>query len=219
MAKALSRLFGFCVGMAVVGVVVVVVVEAAVTAGSRDRMYSVSSVPTRPVALVLGAQIYPDGTPSPFLKGRLDLAVQLYEQGKVRAILVSGDNGIDHYNEPEGMRSYLVRAGVPEDKVVTDHAGFDTYDSCVRAKRVFGVESLTVVSQEYHVPRAVVTCSMVGVDAVGVGDTTVKADSRTWYVGEVREWLANLKMLWDVGTRRDPVLGPREQGVSVALEN
>lgn len=208
---------GLCVGLAVAGVVVVLVVEAGVTGAARGHMYPAAQVPNRPVALVLGAQIYPDGTPSPFLKGRLDLAARLYDEGKVRVILVSGDNSRASYNEPDGMRHYLIRRGIPADKVVADYAGFDTYDSCVRAKRIFGVDHLTLVTQEYHLPRAIVTCQMVGVDAVGVGDTSVKNHARTWYSGEVREWAANIKMLWDVGTRREPTLGPKEDGVQAAL--
>lgn len=218
MPKALRRVLGACLGLAVVGVVFVVVIESAVTACAKGRTHGVVDVPERPVALVLGAQIYPDGTPSPFLKGRLDLAADLYEAGKVSVILVSGDNRQEHYNEPDGMRNYLIRKGIPASKVVADYAGFDTYDSCVRAKRIFGVDQLTVVTQEYHLPRAVATCTMVGVDATGVGDVSVKRQSRTWYQGELREWMANLKMVWDVGTRREPTLGPRETSVQEALE-
>lgn len=217
MPKSLKKLVSAGLGIAMAGVVAVAVVELVVTGVAKPRMYSETSAPERPVALVLGAEIYPDGTPSPFLRGRLDVAKRLYDTGKVRAILVSGDNGDEHYNEPDGMRNYLVRAGVPADKVIADHAGFDTYDSCVRAKEIFGVDHLTVVSQEYHVPRAIATCTAVGVDAVGVGDVSVKPDSRTWYYGELRELAANCKLIVDLVTQRQPTLGPREDGVDRAL--
>ena len=195
----------------------VVVIELAVTGQAKPRMYSPSTAPTKPVIMVLGAEIYPDGTPSPFLQGRLDVALDLWQQDKGRAILVSGDNGSESYNEPDGMRQYLIEHGVPASKVVADYAGFDTYDSCYRAHHIFGVNHMTVVTQEYHLPRAVSTCSMLGIDAIGVGDTSVKADSRTWYYGEIREMAANLKMVWDVVTRRQPTLGPPEDGIQRAL--
>lgn len=185
---------------------------------SRDRMFTVESAPKRPVALVLGAEIYPNGVPSPFLKGRLDLALALYREGKVEVLLVSGDNGTQAYNEPTGMRNYLISAGVRPEHVVADFAGFDTYDSCVRAKEIFGVPELTIVSQSYHLPRAIATCRAVGVDAIGVGDESVRAGHRrTWDYGVRREVLANVKAGWDILTRREPTLGAPEIGVQEGL--
>lgn len=201
-------------GCAVIGVVAGTAAYAKVTA--RPHTFTVQSVPKAPVALVLGAQIYPDGTPSPYLKGRLDTAKRLYDAGKVRAILVSGDNGENHYNEPDGMRNYLIRRGVPAARIVADYAGFDTYDSCVRAKRIFGVEQLIVVTQGYHLPRAITTCRLTGIDADGVGDYTRK-NGVTWRYGTIRELGANVKMVVDVATRRTPTLGREESSVDRAL--
>lgn len=188
-----------------------------VQAKAAPNSYDAQSVPVNDVALVLGAQIYADGIPSPYLKARLDLARTLYDTGKVRAILVSGDNGVEHYNEPDGMRQYLIDSGIPAKQVIADYAGFDTYDSCVRAQRIFGVDSLTIVTQGYHLPRAVTTCELTGVRTYGVGDYTVQSQSRTWRYGQVRELAANFKMLFDVISRRTPVLGPRETSVDRAL--
>lgn len=141
------------------------------------RYTSIKNVPARPVALVLGNRAYPDGTVSRLLAGRLDLALRLYRAGKVGTVLVSGDasgRGIaGGYNEVDPMRQWLIGRGVPADKVVGDYAGMNTYDSCVRARRVFGVDRVTVVTQAYHLPRAVTLCRKVGLDAVGVA-----ADSR-----------------------------------------
>ncbi|NLT30319.1 MAG: DUF218 domain-containing protein [Propionibacterium sp.] len=185
---------------------------------AEGRVFDAASAPARPVALVLGAEIYPNGMPSPFLKGRLDLALELYRQGKVEVLLVSGDNGTHAYNEPRGMRNYLISHGVPPEHVVADFAGFDTYDSCVRAGRIFGVDELTIVSQTYHLPRAIATCRAVGVDAIGVGDESVReGHRRTWRHGIRREVLANLKAGWDIVTRREPTLGPPETGVQEGL--
>jgi vancomycin permeability regulator SanA len=183
---------------------------------ARPHTFTVGSVPETPVALVLGAQIYPDGTPSPYLKGRLDTAKRLYDAGKVRAILVSGDNGDKHYNEPDGMRNYLIRKGVPATQVIADYAGFDTYDSCVRAKRIFGVDRLTVVTQGYHLPRAITTCRLIGLDAEGVGEYTTDFGP-VWRYGQLRELGASMKMVVDVASRRTPTLGRYETSVDEAL--
>jgi vancomycin permeability regulator SanA len=161
-----------------------------------------------------------DGTPSPFLAGRLELARRLFDAGKVRAILVSGDNMNADYNEPDGMRRWLVDRGVPAGKVVLDYAGFDTYDSCARAKRIFGVDRATVVTQSFHLPRAVSLCRHLGIDANGVGDDTAKRYGRTWRISSMREYGACVKATVDVLSRRDPVhLGRHETGVEDALRN
>lgn len=184
---------------------------------SDDRLTTVEDVPAQPVALVLGAEVYADGQPSRYLKARLDVAYRLFTAGKVRAILVSGDNGTRHYNETDGMRHYLIERGIPAKKVVGDHAGFDTYDSCVRARRIFGVTRAIVVSQTYHLPRALATCRAIGLDAWGVGDDTVRTSAEMWSYGTLRELGANLKMVWDVLSQRQPVLGQREKGLDEAL--
>ncbi|MFC0533767.1 SanA/YdcF family protein [Phytohabitans kaempferiae] len=185
---------------------------------SDGHIYSAESVPPAPVALVLGAKVDPDGRPAPFLAARLDVARHLLETGKVRAILVSGDHMRWEYDEPGAMLRYLTAAGVPSEKVVLDHAGFDTYDSCARASRVFGVREAIVVTQSFHLPRAVALCRRLGVTATGVGDETVKRYARTWRVGSAREHGASVKAVFDVLSGRDPVhLGPRETGVDDAL--
>ena len=188
----------------------------ATAAGHTYADADLARVPATPVALVLGAQVYPSGRPSPFLAGRLDLAKRLYDAGLVEVLLVSGDNGAREYDEPAAMRRYLVDAGVPADRVVTDHAGFDTYDSCSRAQRIFGVERLTVVTQDYHLPRAVATCRALGLDAVGIGDTGFRG-TEAWLRGTFRDQVACVKTVVDLVTRRDPVLGVRETSVDDAL--
>jgi vancomycin permeability regulator SanA len=196
------------------------VTKVYVDAAASGHLFSdAAKVPATPVALVLGASVNPDGTPSSFLKARLDLAHELYAAGKIKVILVSGDNGTVHYNEPDNMVKYLVSVGVPAKKVVADYAGFDTYDSCVRAKKIFGVDKLTVVTQSYHLMRAVATCRAVGIDAQGVGDDSVSTYTQDWTLGEVRELLANDKMAWDVLTNRQPTLGNRETSVDQALQS
>ncbi|BCJ41456.1 hypothetical protein GCM10010168_55450 [Actinoplanes ianthinogenes] len=182
------------------------------------HVYAAADVPAAPVALVLGAQVDPPGEPSAFLAARLDIARELYQAGKVKAILVSGDHAEWSYDEPGAMQVYLIARGVPADKIVLDHAGFDTYDSCARANKIFGVSRAIVVSQSFHVPRAVAVCRSLGVEADGVGDDTARVYKPMWVRGEVREWGAAVKAAFDVVTRRDPVfLGPHETGVEAAI--
>jgi vancomycin permeability regulator SanA len=186
--------------------------------GADGHVFTEADVPDAPVALVLGAMVSANGTPSPFLAGRLEIARRLFEAGKVRAILVSGDNMNADYNEPDAMRRWLVDRGVPAGKVVLDYAGFDTYDSCARAKRIFGVERATVVTQSFHLRRAVSLCRHLGVDANGVGDDTAKRYARAWRISSTREYGACVKAAMDVLSGRDPVhLGRHETGVEDAL--
>ncbi|ACZ20411.1 uncharacterized membrane protein [Sanguibacter keddieii DSM 10542] len=197
--------------LAVAGPVVFVQARAA------DHMYTADDVPATPVALVLGARVYDDGTPSQFLRARLDLAVELYGAGSVEVLLVPGDGRPDHNDEPAAMRRYLVEQGVPAEAIIQDSAGFDTYDSCVRADKVYGVGALTVVTQSFHLARAVTTCRAVGVDAVGVGDTTVKSRRATWAKTTLRDQLAAMKTVVDLVTKREPLLGPPDDAVQTAL--
>lgn len=209
----------------VVGLAVVLALAAAaalgpwlwVSADSRGKVHTLEDAPSAPVALVLGAGLNPDGTPSPFLAGRLEVAAGLYESGRVQVVLVSGDNRVVNYDEPTAMRDWLVERGVPASDVVRDFAGRDTYDSCSRAKRIFGVEQVLVVSQGYHLPRAVTTCRAVGLDAQGVGDWTAQRYPAVWASGARREKLAAIKTVLDLATGREPVLGAPETAVQDAL--
>ncbi|MEV1116400.1 ElyC/SanA/YdcF family protein [Actinosynnema sp. NPDC049800] len=190
-----------------------------VRTSSAAYRHDAADVPDAPVALVLGAGLTRSGTPTPFLAGRLDVAADLYRRGKVQVLLVSGDNSRTSYDEPTAMRTYLIGHGVPADVVVADYAGLDTWDSCTRAKRIFGVERLTVVTQEFHLPRAVALCRSAGLEAFGVGHDTSDRVSTTAY-GHFREVFAAGKAMWDgVVAKPDPrFLGPRETAVTSALK-
>lgn len=180
-----------------------------------DRVGTVASAPSAPVAVVFGAGLF-DGKPSPYLAHRLDAAVELYERQKVRAILVTGDNGRSSYDETDAMRRYLVEHGVPEVRVVGDYAGFDTWDSCTRAHRVFGVDRAVLVSQDFHVRRALALCEAAGIDSYAVGVPEVR--DLTWLYGGFREVPGAGKALLNAWLRPDPLfLGPREPGIPRAL--
>jgi vancomycin permeability regulator SanA len=189
-----------------------------VRSSADGYLYGERDVPAAPVGLVLGAQVDPGGTPSPFLAARLDLARRLFEAGKVKVLLVTGDHMDWDYDEPNAMRTWLVEHGVPDRKIVLDHAGFDTYDSCARAVRVFGVTRAIVITQTYHLPRAVTLCRRQGLDAVGVGDESVRQFTTPWLISSTREHGACVKAVFDAVSGRDPVfLGQHETGVEEAL--
>ncbi|WP_399884712.1 vancomycin high temperature exclusion protein [Streptomyces sp. BBFR51] len=180
-----------------------------------DRLRTTADVPRTEVAVVFGAGLW-DGEPSPYLAHRLDAAAELYRAGRIEVVLVSGDNSREEYDEPDAMRAYLVRHGVPDGRIVSDYAGFDTWDSCVRAKKIFGVDRAVLISQGFHIRRAVALCQEAGVASYGVG-VDDKHDV-TWYYGGAREILAAGKAVLDVVFEPDPhFLGPREPGVARAL--
>ncbi|TGJ95021.1 hypothetical protein DLJ96_15400, partial [Actinotalea fermentans ATCC 43279 = JCM 9966 = DSM 3133] len=179
----------------------------------------VEDVPARPVALVLGAGLRPDGSPSTYLARRLDAARELYERGTVEVILVSGDNSREDYDEPTAMLDWLVGHGVPAERVVRDFAGFDTHDTCVRAREVFGVTDAVVLTQDYHLPRALFSCAQAGIDAVGVGVSAESVEPAKALMYRVREAPASLKAAWDAVTGREPAhLGTRETAVTDVLD-
>ncbi|MFI9207238.1 vancomycin high temperature exclusion protein [Streptomyces sp. NPDC053253] len=182
---------------------------------AEPRLRTTADVPAQDVAVVFGAGLW-KGRPTPYLAHRLDTAAGLYRAGKVRVLLVTGDNSRTAYDEPSAMRAYLAERGVPEERIVSDYAGFDTWDSCVRAKKVFGVDRAVLVTQDFHIKRAVALCGRAGVDAYGVG--VAEPRDRTWYYGTTRELFAAGKASLDAALRPDPqFLGPREKGVTEAL--
>lgn len=132
-----------------------------------SRIVPASEAPAAPVALVFGAGLS-GSEPSPLLAERLDTAVALYRQGKVKRILVSGDNSDRYHDETEAMRRYAVDQGIPPADLLQDDWGLSTYDSCVRAREVFHLEQVLLVTQRFHLPRATFIANSVGLDARGV---------------------------------------------------
>ncbi|WP_405780980.1 vancomycin high temperature exclusion protein [Streptomyces sp. NBC_00859] len=185
-------------------------------AAADGRVRTAADVPAADVAVVFGAGLR-QGSPSPYLAHRLDAAAGLYRAGTVKVVLVTGDNSRTAYDEPDAMRTYLVRHGVPGRKVVRDFAGFDTWDSCARARRIFGVHRAVLVSQGFHIRRAIALCQSAGIESYGVA--VADAHDVTWYYGGAREVLAAGKAALDAVFKPDPhFLGHREKGVARALD-
>ncbi|WP_083974153.1 SanA/YdcF family protein [Kitasatospora mediocidica] len=181
----------------------------------QGRIRGVADVPAEPVAVVFGAGEV-NGVPSDYLAHRLDTALALFRAHKVQAILVTGDNSRTDYDEPGVMDDYLVAHGVPAARVVRDDAGFDTWDSCTRARRIFGVEHAVLVSQDFHLRRALADCRAAGIDAYAVGAS--EPHDATWYYGNLREIPGAGEASLDALLHPDPaLLGHPEPGVALAL--
>lgn len=144
--------------------------------------------------LILGAQVKPDGKPCLMLKERLNTGIQLYKEGAAERIIMSGDHGADDYDEVNVMKSYAIEQGVPSECIFMDHAGFSTYDSMYRAKEIFQAESLVVVTQEYHLYRALYDAMAFDMDVRGVPCDTAVYKGDTYR--KSREIFARIK---DVG--------------------
>jgi len=141
-------------------------------------------------ALVLGAATW-NGAPSPMLKDRLDAAILLYKKGIVPKIIMSGDHRSDNYNEVKTMKKYAIDKGVPSEDIFLDHAGISTYDSVYRAKAIFNVNKIIIVTQKYHLYRSLYIAKSLGLEAYGVEATRVKY--RGQLKREIREILARDK--------------------------
>jgi SanA protein len=197
-------------GVVAVLAMVVAVANAIVLLDGRGTRTDPREVPHAQAALVLGALVQPDGRPSPMLEDRLVAAAALYRDHKVDRVLASGDHGRPNYDEVNAMRRELVRLGVPDRAIFTDHAGFATLDSVVRARKVFGVHSAIVVTQGFHLPRALWLARRAGLTAYGLEAGSGKAYGSNGTLARVRELLARTKAVADVVTGAQPkYLGPR----------
>ncbi|MDD3861400.1 MAG: ElyC/SanA/YdcF family protein [Candidatus Gracilibacteria bacterium] len=148
------------------------------------------------IGIVFGAGIKEDGSPSDVLKDRLKSAMELFYSNKISKILVSGDNRFENYNEPESMKSYLINNGISEDNIIVDYAGRRTYDTCVRAKEVFKVDKAILITQDFHLPRALFTCNALGIESIGYSATKQDYVKRDLFA--MREFAAIHKAVFDV---------------------
>lgn len=175
------------------------------------RTQSVDEIAPDRVAIVFGAGLWRDGSPTPVLRDRVMTAAKLYFEGKVEKLLMSGDNRFEDYNEPAAMGDYAMRLGVPEEAIVLDYAGRRTYDTCYRARDIFGLESAILVTQGFHLPRALYTCNALGVEASGVAADVRIYRKRSLAFWHTRETIATIRAMLDVHILQPlPVLGNPE---------
>lgn len=179
------------------------------SAAYGDRLHTAAGdVPAARVAVVFGAGLRRDGQASPVLRERVAAAADLYHAGKVSRLLLSGDNRVENYNEPAAMRQAALASGVPPEHLVLDYAGRSTYDTCYRAQAIFGLDEAVLVTQGFHLPRALYACNSLGLDAHGFaadGEGDFTSGRLRW---RIREVFATAVEWWDLTIAHPlPVLG------------
>ena len=177
-----------------------------------NKIYTtVDEAPANRIAIIFGAGLRRDGTPTAVLRDRVETGAALYFNGKTEKLLMSGDNRFVEYNEPEAMRQYAISLGVPKDAIVLDYAGRRTYDSCYRAKAVFGVESALLVTQKFHLPRALFLCNALGIKSIGVEANNLNYRRISLLYWNLREQFATFTAFLDIFVEKPtPILGQPE---------
>lgn len=188
--------------LSIIGLLAIVLVNGYVKSSTKQRIYySLDEFPKNDVGIIFGAGINGD-QPSKYLKDRLDAGILLYKSNHINKILLSGDNGRQGYDELTVMKNYCFKHGVDTTKIFIDYAGFDTYSTLFRAKSIFKVKSATLVSQEYHLNRAIYIGQNLGVNSVGFSANAGQ------YLGynyvTFREYLSIFKSFLDVLRNREP---------------
>lgn len=205
--KILKRLLQTTIVLAILGMLAVLSICFYVSNTGKAYLVTAEDAPKVDAILILGARVYANGIPSPLLQDRLDYGYALYAAGKADRILVSGDHGTKEYDEVNAMKNYLLKKGVPQEHIFLDHAGFNTYDSLYRAKEIFGVKSLIVCTQEFHMPRALYIGRRLGLEAYGYAAPDKAAYHMTY--NNFREKLAQVKAFLetDILHRKPKYLG------------
>ena len=201
--KTLKKLIIFTVIGIVLVIFTILGIEAIFKRQSSEIIYSeVSELPKTETVIILGASVHADGQLSPILKDRVDTAIKLYRKNKIKNFLVTGDHRTENYNEVSAMVNYLKDKGIDPDVIKADHAGLDTYDSMYRAGKLFNIKRAVVVTQRFHLPRALFIANNLGLSYQGFA-----ADQRAYqteYRLKQREKLANIKALWEVLLKKEP---------------
>jgi SanA protein len=212
MLKRIIQILTRFIGILLAAGILTLILPRLITAiYAGPRLFSVASVPTNRIAIVFGAGLWRDGSPTPVLRDRVATAADLYFSGKVEKLLFSGDNRFIYYNEPGAMHKYALSLGVPNDVIVLDYAGRSTYDTCYRANTIFGINEAILVTQNFHLPRALYICHVLGLKAVGVPADRRAYSLGPWVYWNIRELPATLNAIWQVHVSRpQPVLGEPE---------
>ncbi|MBV4359774.1 SanA/YdcF family protein [Pinibacter aurantiacus] len=198
----------------VIAVAFVFLANASIKSAASNKLYNdTASIPYNKVGLLLGcSKLLSNGYPNLYYQYRIDAAADLLKAGKIKYLVISGDNGRKEYNEPEDMRNDLIGRGIDSSVIILDYAGFRTFDSVVRLKEIFGQQSVTVISQQFHNERAIFIAEKEGIDAIGYNakDVVKYAGFKT----KQREKLARCKAYIDylIGTK------PRYLGEKIRIE-
>lgn len=201
MKKKVLKILGILVAAPIL---ILLLCNQAVNSAADGKTYeSTKDIPKNKVGLVLGtSKKLSSGQPNPYYDYRITATVQLFEAEKIDFVLVSGDNGSRYYNEPNTFKKDLVKAGIPDDKIFLDYAGFRTLDSMVRAKVVFGLQEVTVISQKFHTQRAIYLAERKGLKAIGFNAKDVSGQNGLKV--HVREYFARVKVFVDLIANTQP---------------
>ncbi len=187
-----------------IGLLTLIVSNYTINRAAEGKTFStIETVPKNRVGLVLGtSKRRSNGQPNPYYTYRIDATIALFKAGKIDFVLVSGDNGTIYYNEPTTIKKDLVQGGIPENRIFLDYAGFRTLDSMVRAKEVFGLDQVTVISQKFHNERAIYLAEKKGLQAIGFNATDVAGQPGLKV--KLREYFARVKVFIDLVINTQP---------------
>ncbi len=202
--KKLKKIVIVIIGFTIIIICLIAICNLIIIAGSKKYIYSnVQDVPYNTSGLLLGTSksIY-GGMPNPYFANRIKAAVLLYKAGKIKYIIVSGDNNMINYNEPVEMKKELIKRGVPNKVIFLDYAGFRTFDSVVRCNEIFGQNNFTIISQRFHLERAIFISHHLSMNTIGF-----EAEDIYWTMGfktMIREYFARVLVFWDIYSGRKP---------------
>ena len=193
-----KKLIILTLSLLILPVLFIFIANSSVEKNAEGKTFSdVSQIKKNKVGLVLGtAKKVRGGRINLYFKYRIDATVELYKNGKIDFVLISGDNGSKYYDEPTDFKNELIKNGIPEDKIFLDYAGFRTLDSVVRAKEIFGQEEITIISQKFHNERAIYLAEKHGIKAIGFNAKDVSGNGGTKV--KLREYLARAKVFIDI---------------------
>lgn len=213
--RILKRIFCVCICMAVAGFAALTGINIYVKGSVKSKIITIdeaAKLTDVDCIIVLGASVRNGDTPSPMLADRLDRGIELYYAGCSPKIIMSGDHGSMYYNEVTVMKNYAIARGVPSEDIFLDHAGFSTYESMYRAKEIFGAKKVLIVTQEYHLTRAIYNAEKLGLEAYGVAAAGNNYNGQT--ARDVREYLAIGKDFFATIIKPEPTV----LGTPVSLE-
>ena len=201
----IKRILLVLAGLALVVSLCVLGVNIFVKSSVSDRIVTVEKAKdlNADCIIVLGAGLRPDGNPTWMLEDRIKVGDELYKNHASPKIIMSGDHGRESYDEVNAMKKYAKNEGVPSKEIFMDHAGFETYDTMYRARDIFGAKKVIIVTQQYHLYRAMYAAKKLGLDAYGVSATKRKYDNKQW-IRDMREWLARVKIFGKCITKPKP---------------
>ena len=175
-------------GLLIIAILLLIIIRLLFLVLAYPNTYILGQAPVADTAIIFGAGLRRDGTPTPVLRDRVKAGVELFNAGKVKRLLLSGDSQHEKYNEPAAMAAYAQELGVPSSVLIKDEGGRSTYDSCIRAKQIFNLDNVLLVTQSFHLPRALFICSQLGINSKGVS-----ADLRNYWISSLIFW--NLREL------------------------